>query len=185
MDPKDVATAKPEQTLDYFVQRRNGNKRNYIFDYGKAKTCPHSDLKEVAVGSGIYRCVGEDGCNYALRISAAEMWPMHFLPILGAFEILNFAKEFGQDALQEVLRRPIGQYDDAPHKPVLPDGMSFMDVLAALEDVDVNSLDGGADQLKALMEAKWSVYKQTPISNNKPLSLTESNDDADQETNAT
>lgn len=149
------------QSLDFYVEKRNGKKRNYIFDYGKSRSCSHGTLKEIAKGGNWYRCLD---CNYAFFIESATQWPLHFLPIMGAFQLMGFAKEFGMDSLQEVLRRPIGQTDGTAHKPVLPEGMSFMDALAALEDVDVNAEDGGAAQLKALMASLWE--KGIPVLSN-------------------
>jgi hypothetical protein len=176
---KAVTKDEPSNTLAYHVERRSENKRNYIYDYGKSFTCDHSSLTVVARGGIVYRC---KDCNYSFHITGAYQQPLHHEVIQGAFTMLGFAKEFGTDSLQEVLRRPIGQSDGKPHKPVLPDGMSFMDALAEMEGIDVTSLDGGKAQLAALVEAKWSVPEQNAISNNEPLSLTESNDDTDQET---
>ena len=71
------------------------------------------------------------------------------------FKIMGFAKDFGNDSLMEVLRRPIGQQDGSPHKAVLPEGKSFMDVLAEVEDVDTTTPDGGQEQLQLLIEGMW------------------------------
>ena len=59
------------------------------------------------------------------------------------------------NSLGEVLRRPIGQSDQTPHKPVLPEGMSFSDVVYALEGVDVTAEDGGKKELTSLFDQLW------------------------------
>ena len=141
-----------ENTLDYYVQRRNKKKRNYVFRYKKARSCDHPTLELIARGGTTYYC---PDCNYSFDILGANIWPLHFQPIMGAFKILWFAKRFGGDALGEVLRRPIGQSDGSPHKPVLPEGMSFMDVVQQLDEVDVNTEDGGASELKQLLQRLW------------------------------
>ena len=139
-------------TLDFFVKARSGKKRNYVFDYGKSIKCSHETLKEIMRGGNQYRCLD---CNYVFFIVTAFQQPLHNIAISGAFQLLHFAKEFGMDALAEVLRRPIGQDDGSPHKPVLPEGMSFMDVLAVLEEVETTSEDGGAKQLKEMIQDLW------------------------------
>jgi hypothetical protein len=147
-------------SLDYFVQRRNTKKRNYIFDYGKSRTCDHPEMKIMARGGQWYRC-GE--CNYAFFIQGATQQPLHVVLIESLFNVLNFSKEFGMDSVGEVLRRPIGQQDDTPHKPVLPEGMSFMDVLLALETVDVHTDDGGTRQLRQMLESLWVGPKERAL----------------------
>jgi hypothetical protein len=147
-----LAETSPGRTLDYFIKARNGNKRDYIQDYKKSKTCPHNTLTALAIGGTWYRC---RDCNYAFDIVAAYQQPLHNLVIGGFLNALSFAKEFGGDALGEVLRRPIGQSDGTGHKPVLPEGMSFTDAISLLESVDVNAEDGGVEALKALLEEVW------------------------------
>jgi len=145
-------TGQDPNTLRFYVERRNGRKRDYIFDYGKSRKCDHASLKALARGGNVYRCLD---CNYAFHINGAYQQPLHNEVILSAFTVFNFAKEFGMDSVGEVLRRPIGQSDGSPHKPVLPEGMSFMDVLEALEGVDVTTPDGGDEELKELIRYLW------------------------------
>jgi hypothetical protein len=85
----------------------------------------------------------------------AYQQPLHNVVLEGLMNAMHFSKEFGVQALQEVARRPIGQYDASQHKPVLPEGMDFIDVLNDLEEVDVNTADGGKRQLRGLQTAKW------------------------------
>ena len=144
-------------TLEYYVQARNGNKRNYIYDYGVSRTCDHSNLSVIARGGIVYRCLD---CNYSFHITGAYQQPLHNEVIQGAFTMAYFAKEFGMDSLGEVLRRPIGQMDGSPHKPVLPEGMSFFDVLLALEEVDVTTEDRGKEQLSGIIKQLWE--RQAP-----------------------
>ena len=150
----------PEDSLDYFVARRSGKKRNYIFDYKKSKTCDHPELRLIARGGIVYRCLK---CNYAFHIVGGYQQPLHNEVIQSAFNLLVFAKEFGGDSLGEVLRRPIGQHDRSPHKPVLPEGMSFKDVLDMLDEVDVNVEDGGVAQVYKLLEEKWIGPKEKAL----------------------
>jgi hypothetical protein len=154
MAKTDLQPFEPQHSLDFYVEARDGRKRNYIFDYGKARTCDHPEMKIIARGGNMYRCTE---CNYVHQWPGAITWPLHFTVIQGAFQILHFAKEYGTDALQEVLRRPIGQSDDTPHKPVLPEGMSFADTIAALQEVDVNAPDGGQGQLTKLIAEFWEA----------------------------
>jgi len=147
----------PQHTLDFYVEKRNSNKRNYIFDYGESRTCDHPELKIIATGGIVYRCLR---CNYAFHITGAYQQPLHNELLLSLWNVLYFSKEFGWDAVQEIVRRPIGQMDGSPHKPVLPEGMSFLQAVAALEEIDVNSGDGGAKQLLDLFDQKW-VGKET------------------------
>jgi hypothetical protein len=151
----------PDQALEYFIQRRKGKKRNYIFDYGKSRRCDHPNLRVVARGGIVYRCLD---CNYAFHIPGAYQQPMHNEVIMAAFTMLVFSKEFGSDSLGEVLRRPIGQHEGSEQKPVLPEGMSFMDVLALLDGIDVNEEDGGAEQLYKLLEEVWVNPEQRQLS---------------------
>jgi hypothetical protein len=150
----------PEQTLEYFIERRGGNKRNYIFDYGKSRRCDHPNMRVIARGGIVYRCLD---CNYTFHIPGAYQQPMHNEVIMAAFTMLVFSKEFGSDALGEVLRRPIGQHDGTEQKPVLPEGMSFTDVLALLDGVDVNETDGGVAQLYTMLEQVWVNPEQRKL----------------------
>jgi hypothetical protein len=150
----------PGNTLDYYVQRRSGKKRNYIFDYGKSRTCDHPEMRLVARGGIVYRCLR---CNYAFHIVGGYQQPLHNEVIQSAFNLLVFSKEFGMDSLGEVLKRPIGQHDSSPHKPVLPEGMSFMDVLDMLEEVDMNVEDGGVAQIYKLLEEVWVGPKERAL----------------------
>lgn len=153
MDEQALAKkALSEETLAFYVEARTGKKRNYIFDYSKSRSCDHSNLKVIARGGIVYRC---SDCNYAFHITGGYQQPLHNEVIMAAFTMLNFSKEFGMHAVGEVLRRPIGQNDGSMHKPVLPEGMSFTDVLDALEAIDVNSEDGGQYQLRALISHVW------------------------------
>jgi len=142
------------KTLDFYVSARDGRKRNYIYDYKKSTTCDHPSLKVVARGGIVYLCME---CNYTFHITGAYQQPWHNEVIMAFFTVLGFSKEHGMAALGEVLRRPIGQMDGSPHKPVLPEGMSFIDTLRALEEVDVNTDDKGAAKLRELIEAVWEA----------------------------
>lgn len=143
---------QPEHTLDFFVKKRAKNKRPYIFRYKKARVCDHPTMRILARGSTWYSC---PDCNYSFDIIGANIWPRHFTAIMGMFLALGFAKDFGTDAFFEVLRTPIGQTDGTPHKPVLPEGMSFYDTIHALEAIDTSQEDGGQQQLLALVESLW------------------------------
>jgi hypothetical protein len=150
----------PEQTLDYFVKARNGNKRNYIFDYKKSKTCTHPELTEMILGTGWYRC---KVCNYAFCIVGAIQQPLHNV-IQSSFQLmLHSAKEFGANSIGEILRTPRGQSDGTPHKPALPEGMSIVDAMNALEEIDVNVEDGGKAQLHEMLELLWVGPKQRAL----------------------
>lgn len=149
-----------ENTLDYFVKARKGNKRNYVFDYGKSRTCDHPELRAVARGGVVYRCLK---CNYAFHILGGYQQPLHNEVIQAAFNLLVFSREFGSDSLGEVLRRPIGQHDKSPHKPVLPEGMSFTDVLELLDTVDVTAEDGGVSQMYQLLDEVWVGPKERQL----------------------
>lgn len=160
-----VVTAIPGEearnNLDFYVAARNGKKRNYIYSYGKSITCDHPEIRIVARGGVVYRCMD---CNYAFHILGAFQQPLHNEVIQAAFTLAYFSKEFGNKSLQEVLRRPIGQMDGSPQKPVLPEGMSFQDVLKALEEIDVTgSLDEGREQLQELLETQWVGPKQRAL----------------------
>ena len=155
-----MARIVPEQTLEYFIEQRNGNKRNYIFDYGKSRRCDHPNLRVIARGGIVYRCLD---CNYAFHIPGAYQQPLHNEVIQSAFNMLVFSKEFGSDALGEVLRRPIGQADGTEQKPVLPEGMSFTDVMRLLDDIDVNTLDGGMTTLYKMLDEVWVNSEQRQL----------------------
>ena len=155
-----MARIVPEQTLEYFIKNRNGNKRNYIFDYGKSRRCDHPNLRVIARGGIVYRCLD---CNYAFHIPGAYQQPLHNEVIQSAFNMLVFSKEFGSDALGEVLRRPIGQSDGSEQKPVLPEGMSFTDVMRLLDDIDVNALDGGMATLYKMLDEVWVNSEQRQL----------------------
>ena len=160
METNELApSVEAANSLEYYVQARNGKKRNYIYRYGVSRVCDHSNLSVIARGGIVYRCLD---CNYAFHITGAYQQPLHNEVIQGAFTMAYFAKEFGMDSLGEVLRRPIGQMDDSPHKPVLPEGMSFFDVLLALEEVDVTTEDRGKAQLSDLLKQLWE-YKQPAL----------------------
>jgi hypothetical protein len=142
----------PENALQYFVERRGDNKRAYVYDYKEAKTCDHPEIRALARGGIVYRCLK---CNYVFHITGVYAQPLHNEVIMAAFTLLVFSKEHGSDALGEVLRRPIGQHDGSPHKPVLPEGYSFTDVLALLDGIDVTAEDGGAAQLYKALDEVW------------------------------
>jgi len=161
---KALAETSPGLALEYFIEARNGKKRNYIQDYGKSKKCPHNNLTAFSVGGVWYRC---HDCNYAFDIVVAYQQPLHNLVIGGFLNALSFAKEFGGHALGEVLRRPIGQSDGTGHKPVLPEGMSFSEAVNLLESIDVNSDDGGVAALKGLLEEVWVGDEQKKIVSGK------------------
>lgn len=154
---REVAEYKPDHTLDFYVEARNGKKRNYIYDYGKSIKCDHPQLKVLAKGDIEYVCTT---CEYVFVFPGAYQRPRHHSVVSSMFKIMNFVKEFGNDSFQEVLRRPLGQGDGSPQKPVLPEGMSFMDVVAQLEGVDTTSEDGGAEELQALVTSMWESTPQ-------------------------
>lgn len=159
-ETNDIQEFNPQHSLDYWVKTRSAEKRNYIFDYAKAKVCDHPEMKIVARGGNMYRCTE---CQYVHQWPGAITWPLHFSVIQGAFQMLGFAKEFGMASLQEVLRRPIGQTDGTPHKPVLPEGMGFMDVLQELEKIDVTQPDGGLRQLREMLDEIWVGPKEKAL----------------------
>jgi hypothetical protein len=153
MDPSIVQSVPEEKSLQYWVDARNGKKRNYIFDYADSSKCTHSRLKELVQGANWYRC---EQCNYAFFIMTAYQQPLHSVVLAGLQNALHFSKEFGMDALQEVARRPTGQYDGSEHKPVLPEGMDFVDTLRMLEGIDINAPDGGESQLRSVQRGAWN-----------------------------
>jgi hypothetical protein len=153
MKPGSIQAYEPseeEKSLDFYVKARGGQKRDYIYSVGKALSCPHSRLMEIVVGSGDYRCIE---CNYVFTIVTAKIKPLHHTVIQGVQAAIHFAKEHGSDALQEVLRRPLGQYEGKAQRSVLPEGMSFEEAVLAQDVIDVNASDGGAAQLKELRDA--------------------------------
>jgi hypothetical protein len=152
MDNKIARQTDPENTRDYYVEARNGKKRDYIFDYGESRTCSHPHLIELALGGDTYRCAK---CNWAFDIIVANQQSMHNLVIQSMFNMMHFAKEFGKNAFMEVLRTPIGQTDKTAQKPVLPEGMSVDDAFDALEGIDVTTEDGGAEELRLMLEEHW------------------------------
>lgn len=123
-----------------FRAKGNGHKREYVFDFGKAQSCDHPNLVIVARGTNLYRCTE---CNYAHWIQSAITWPLHWIPIMGMFQMGSFVKEFGKDALEEVFRSSIGQMDGSAHKAVLPEGKTMMDILNDLDEW--NSLMEGTE----------------------------------------
>lgn len=139
-------------TYAYTVKARNGKKRDYIYDFSKARKCPHRHLVATAVGGNTYRC---PDCNYFYTIVTAYAEPMHLAVVKAAYQLLHFGKEFGAPALEEVLRQPHGQHEDGPQMGVLPDGMTLVDAVLALEQVNVHSPDRGDAEMRALVEAIW------------------------------
>jgi hypothetical protein len=144
--------AEPTTTYDYYVKARSGNKRDYVYSFSESRGCSHSRLREFVVGSGEYLC---EDCNYVFIIVSAKQIPLHHALVKGMQTALWFSKEFGQDALQEVLRKPMGQHDGRAHKSVLPEGASFEETFAMLEEVNVNSGDEGLAELKELRDTHW------------------------------
>ena len=142
----------PENALQYFIERRGNKKRAYVYDYKEAKACDHPEIRALARGGIVYRCLK---CNYVFHITGVYAQPLHNEVIMAAFTLLVFSKEHGSGALGEVLRRPIGQHDKSPHKPVLPEGYSFTDVLALLDGIDVTTEDDGAAQLYKALDEVW------------------------------
>ena len=152
-DDKALAREDPN-TLKFYLERRNKQKREYVFDYGKAKICQHNNLKSLADGSIVYRCAE---CNFAYHITGGYAQPLHNEVIMAAFTLMSFTKEFGVDAVAEVLRTPIGQSDGSQHKPVLPEGKSFRDVMLLMEGIDVTVEDGGKVELDHLLKDVWEA----------------------------
>ncbi len=152
-DEKALDHIPPEaMTYRYYVEARNGNKRDYVYDFSVARKCPHPNLVATAIGGNTYRCTE---CNYFYTIVTAYAEPMHLATVKAAYQLLHFGKEFGVHALQEVLRQPHGQTDGTPQKGVIPDGMTLSDALLALESVNVNTPDRGVAELSALVASVW------------------------------
>ena len=167
-DETQIQEFEPEHTLDYYVEARGEKKRNYIFRYKDAETCDHPEMKIIARGGNLYRCTT---CNYAHQWPGAITWPLHFTVIQGAQSILQFAKEFGASAMQEVLRRPIGTTDGTPHKPVLPEGKSFVDVLELFERVDTTVEDGGKAQLESIHDMFFVGTKERALEDKRQAKM--------------
>ena len=72
MDNKIEKQTDPTNSLQFYTEARNGKKRDYIWDYGKSRTCDHPELKVVARGGIVYRCLE---CNYAFHITGAYQQP--------------------------------------------------------------------------------------------------------------
>ena len=142
----------PQHTLDFWLNERGDNKRPYIYDYKKSRSCDHARLEITARGGIVYECLD---CNYVFHIVAAYQQPIHHEVIQSLFTVMRFVKKHGTPALQEVMRRPIGQMDDSPHKPVLPEGKSFLQTLALLDGIDTTVEDGGRKQLAQLLRDHW------------------------------
>lgn len=153
MDKAAIMPVEEGKTLQYWKDARNGNKREYIYDYSKARTCNHPRLRELVQGANWYRC---EECNYALFIMTAYEQPLHSVVLEGVLNAMHFSKEFGIGALQEVLRTPIGQYDGREQKPVLPEGQDLTDTLLMLEEINVTTPDGGERQLRAMQSGDWT-----------------------------
>src|SRR3990167_7406561 len=142
----------PKKSLDWYRKARNGRKRDYIFSVSKMKVCPHNRLHALAVGGNWYRC---EDCNWGFNIVTTYAQPLHNIVVGGLLNALHFAKEFGNDALQEVARTPKGQHETDFHMPALPEGMSFFEAAALLDTIDVNTADMGKTQLRDLLEKHW------------------------------
>ena len=150
--PEDAA-----KTLDFYIERRNGKKRDYVFGVDKMRRCPHNHLQALSTGGTWYRC---RDCNWAFGITVAYAQPLHNMVVGGLLNALWFAKEFGMEALQEVARTPKGQYELNYHLPALPEGMSFNDAVEVMDKIDVTVKDGGAAQLYELLEKHWVSPKE-------------------------
>ena len=144
----------PERTLEYALEARGTNKRNYKFDYGESKNCNHDSLKSLVKGTQLYRCMD---CNYVFSFVAAWQQPMHHAFVQGLMISQAFAKEFGYEAALEVAHRDLGQIDGTPQKPALPDGMTIEDTWELFDKVDVTAEDGGREELRELYEQMWEL----------------------------
>ena len=144
----------PERTLEYALEARGTNKRNYKFDYGESKNCNHDSLKSLVKGTQLYRCMD---CNYVFSFVAAWQQPMHHAFVQGLMISQAFAKEFGYEAALEVAHRDLGQIDGTPQKPALPDGMTIEDTWELFDKVDVTAEDGGRQELRELYEQMWEL----------------------------
>ena len=144
----------PERTLEYALEARGTNKRNYKFDYGESKNCNHDSLKSLVKGTQLYRCMD---CNYVFSFVAAWQQPMHHAFVQGLMISQAFAKEFGYEAALEVAHRDLGQIDGTPQKPALPDGMTIEDTWELFDKVDVTAEDEGKEELRELYEQMWEL----------------------------
>ena len=144
----------PERTLEYALEARGTNKRNYKFDYGESKNCNHDSLKSLVKGTQLYRCMD---CNYVFSFVAAWQQPMHHAFVQGLMISQAFAKEFGYEAALEVAHRDLGQIDGTPQKPALPDGMTIEATWELFDKVDVTAEDGGRQELRELYEQMWEL----------------------------
>lgn len=142
----------PAKTLDWYIQKRNGKKRDYVFSVSKMRTCPHNHLHAMVVGGIKYRC---EDCNWCFDIVTTYAQPLHNVVVGSLLQVMHSAKEFGIDAVQEMLRTPKGQHEYDYHLPALPEGISFWDAVQAMEQIDINRPDQGAGQLRALLERYW------------------------------
>ena len=157
--------------IDFKANPTRKAKRDYVFSFAEARKCDHPRLQHVVRGTNFYRCLE---CNYGFWIpGGSEMWPLHWTPIMGAFFIGSFVKEFGMEALEQVYRMPIGQVDGTPHKPVLKEWQSFRDFLETLADVDV---------IKAIEEAGGSLLALSAGENSNGNITTEESDPEEEET---
>ena len=144
----------PERTLEYALEARGTNKRNYKFDYGESKNCNHDSLKSLVKGTQLYRCMD---CNYVFSFVAAWQQPMHHAFVQGLMISQAFAKEFGYEAALEVAHRDLGQIDGTPQKPALPDGMTVEDTWKLFDKIDVTAEDEGKEELRELYEQMWEL----------------------------
>ena len=144
----------PEHTLEYALEARGTNKRNYVFNYGKSKNCNHDTLKSYIKGYQRYRCAD---CHYVFNIVAATQQPMHHLFVESIMNTQAFVKEFGLAAALEVAHRDLGQLDGTPQKPALPDGMTIEDTWELFDKVDVTAEDEGKEELRKLYEQMWEL----------------------------
>ena len=144
----------PERTLEYALEARGTNKRNYKFDYGESKNCNHDSLKSLVKGTQLYRCMD---CNYVFSFVAAWQQPMHHAFVQGLMISQAFAKEFGYEAALEVAHRDLGQIDGTPQKPALPDGMTLEETWKLFDKVDFTSEDEGKEELRKLYEQMWEL----------------------------
>ena len=145
---------RPDLSLEYALEARGTNKRNYVFDYGESAKCNHGSLKSLVKGTQLYRC---EDCNYVFSFVAAWQQPMHHAFVQGLMISQAFAKEFGYEAALEVAHRDLGQLDGTPQKPALPDGMTLEDTWKLFDKVDVTAEDGGREELRELYEQMWEL----------------------------
>lgn len=151
-DPNDL----PE---DYVAGGKTEGKPQYIFSFHTSTTCDHPYLEVMQRGGNMYRCLR---CNYAYFMMGGIQWPLHWTVIQAAQTMQYFARRFGVEAIGEVLSRPIGQPDKHPQVPVLPDGMSFFDLLK--QDAALGPPEESAKlmQLVASEEESWKSNGKKP-----------------------